>query len=689
MNRRGIWQLILMAQEGDRKAVDELFYMTYRSAYLIAYSLTNSKDVSLNIILDSYVDLLSNLSELDEAMDFFAALGLRIVNKVKKLSGTGKIVKIDKSDAEQANRWDPAAFTIHDFDTLPDVESDAPANKVIDELFLLDAGRRLCFLLFFYADVSTAEIAHALNLGEKDVSGALCSAVNKVLPAISEIQKSYVQLHHVTAESLLPWALRHNTAYSLHDEELSSFYSKLLLKLVDAGVLDTAMTDEETDDLIDIDLKDMDPLPEPGFFKSKAFVGLLIFAAFLLVAGGIFLGIKRVHEYNEMRAEIEKQTSRTTMQYSMSVVPTDNLIFSTEYDQTSEDVKTTDEEKTSETSTTETTTQPKEDYGGLSFIESGNNITITGYDNSKPVVSIPDKINGKTVTAISENAFFNSNVERITMPNTIKTIGAGAFYSCSSLRSIVISSGVTKLMENTFRGCSSLTDVTLPNSLDFISSQVFYKCSSLSRIVIPPSVTYLGDWAFANCSALTAITIPDGVTYVGKSLFYECEALERCTFSSASELTALNEWMFFSCKRLKSFAIPVKVTYIPANCFYGCSALERMTLSEKISAVDANAFTDCKNLTTVLIPGNVKKIDSSAFSGCEKLTSINLQNGTTYIGSNAFAGCSGLTTAIIPSSVTEIGQEAFKGCSSLTIHCPSGSYAESYAENNSIKYINT
>lgn len=675
-----------MAQEGDRKAVDELFYMTYRSAYLLAYSLTNSKAASMNIVLDSYVSLLSSLSELEEAMNFFAALGLRIVNQVKKLSGNGKLVDIEQRDAALTDGWNPADFVIYDFDTLPDVESDIPSNEVIDTLFKLDAGRRLCFFLFFYADISTAEIAHALDLGEEEVCGALCSAVNEVFPMISEIQKSYSQLHYVTIESLLPWALRHNTAFAPYDAELNSFYSKLLSKLVDAGVLDTAMTDEEADDLIDIDIKEMQPLPEPGFFKSKAFTGILIFAVFLLVIGGIFLGIQRVRDYNAMRAEIEQQTSRTTIKYSMSVIPTDNLIFSTEYGQT-EDGATTETETPTEAATTETTTKPSEDHGGLSFIESGNTITITGFDNSKTAVTIPEKMNGKTVTAISENAFFNSNVEKIAMPNTVKTIGAGAFYSCSSLKSIVISTGVTKLMENTFRGCSNLTSVTLPNSINFISSQAFYKCSSLSQIVIPPSVTYLGDWAFANCSALKTITIPDGVTYVGKSLFYECGALERCTFSSASELTALNEWLFFSCTSLKTFAIPSKVTYVPANCFYGCRALERMTLSGKISSVDASAFTDCSNLVSVAIPGNVKRIDSSAFSGCVKLTSLNLQSGTTFIGSNAFSGCEGLTTAIIPSSVTDIGAGAFTGCNSLTIHCPPGSYAESYAENNSIKYL--
>ncbi len=691
MNQRGVWQLVLMAQEGDRKAVDELFYMTYRSAYLVAYSVTKSKKASLDILLESYVSLLSGLSELDEAIDFFTALNLRVLERVKTLAGSDRLVRIDKHDAVMANDWHPEIFTVYDFETLPGIESDKPANDVLELFMKLDPGRSLCSLLFLYADLSTADIGRAVGVPELVVKGALCSSVQETMPLIEDIQEKYPQLGRLTPESVIPWSLRHNTAYSPDEAELKAFYVRLLERLVEANVLDTAMTEEDVDELIDIDIKDMKPLPAPGFLKSKAFSRLVIAAVFLLVIFGIYLGIERVRDYNSMRAEIEQQTRRTTIKYSMSVIPTDNLIFSTEYDQTSGETQdeTTQTEASTETTTNETTTKPPEDTGGLSYAESGSAVTIIGFDNSSTAVSIPETINDKPVTAIAENAFFNSIVETVSMPNTITSIGPGAFYSCTSLRSISVSSGVTKLMENTFRGCSSLTSVTLPNKLNFISSQAFYKCSALAQLVIPSSVTYLGDWAFANCSKLRTISVPDGVTYVGQSLFYECTALERVTFSSASQLTGLNEWMFFSCSSLKAFAIPAKVTYIPANCFYGCRGLERMTLSNKIAAVDANAFTDCTNLISVAIPGSVKKIDSGAFSGCIKLSQLNLQSGTTTIGPNAFSGCSGLISALIPASVTSIGVGAFSECVSLTIKCAPGSYAEGYAVSNSIKCITT
>ena len=58
------------------------------------------------------------------------------------------------------------------------------------------------------------------------------------------------------------------------------------------------------------------------------------------------------------------------------------------------------------------------------------------------------------------------------------------------------------------------------------------------------------------------------------------------------------------------------------------------------------------------------------------------------INNKAFAECENLTSVIIPSSVTTIAYDAFDGCSSLTtIYGTSGSYAQTFANNNSYTFI--
>ena len=82
------------------------------------------------------------------------------------------------------------------------------------------------------------------------------------------------------------------------------------------------------------------------------------------------------------------------------------------------------------------------------------------------------------------------------------SIGDNAFYSCSSLSSIVIPNSVTSIGDNVFSNSHSLSSIVIPNSVTSIGDNAFYSCSSLSSIVIPNSVTSIGDNAFYSCSCI-------------------------------------------------------------------------------------------------------------------------------------------------------------------------------------------
>ena len=77
----------------------------------------------------------------------------------------------------------------------------------------------------------------------------------------------------------------------------------------------------------------------------------------------------------------------------------------------------------------------------------------------------------------------------------------------SSIKTVVIESGVTSIGVSAFNGCNALTNVTIPNSVTRIEELAFDGCEGLTSVTIPNSVTSIGGHAFAYCDNLTYVNI--------------------------------------------------------------------------------------------------------------------------------------------------------------------------------------
>ena len=323
---------------------------------------------------------------------------------------------------------------------------------------------------------------------------------------------------------------------------------------------------------------------------------------------------------------------------------------------------------------------------------SGATYQYRGSDSYDYYYYIPSSLVSITITGenISDHAFYNcSNLTNIEISSNTTSIGDGAFYDCYSLTSIIIPSSVTHIGSSAFYGCSGLTDITIPNSVTSISPYAFDGCSNLATIyytgniadwckvnkqsalgsnvtslyindqrvegdlIIPAGVTSISNFTFYNCIDLTSITIPDSVTNIGGSSFYGCSNLTTVYY-----LGDLEGWNKIS--GLGNLMSNVTTLYINGQKVEG-----DLIIPDGVTSINDYAFYNCKDLTNVTIPSSVTNIGSSAFYNCNKLTNITIPSRVTNIGDSAFYNCDKLTNIAIPDKVTNIGRNAFYNCSKL------------------------
>ena len=267
---------------------------------------------------------------------------------------------------------------------------------------------------------------------------------------------------------------------------------------------------------------------------------------------------------------------------------------------------------------------------------------------------------------------YNGTEENVTIPKRCKIFGDNSINSCfenNITKKVKFQNGVTYINTFSFRGCANLEKVILPETLKSIGNFAFNNCDKLKEIEIPSSVTYLSICTFASCDSLNKVILHEGLTGIGNECFHYCKNLKTITLPDS--LTYISSSAFQE-SGLESINIPKNCENISSGPFAHCSSLKEITVDENnnyfVSIDNVLYSKDKKNLIqypagkedeSYNIFDETEIVGNSAFMGNSSLKLVNLGNSVRSIGEYSFMYCSNLENIKFSSSLKEIKYNCF------------------------------
>ena len=270
-----------------------------------------------------------------------------------------------------------------------------------------------------------------------------------------------------------------------------------------------------------------------------------------------------------------------------------------------------------------------------------NSVTSIGDNTFRECRSLTSVTIPSSVTSIGDWAFTDcSGLKKLAYPNTLDNIFLhnGINMSYDPQMAIVEDGFVFGPEKSSilFAPCSLKDEYTIPNSVTSIGKGAFSYCSRLTSVIIPNSVTSIGNNAFAGCTGLKKSAYPNTLTNPfsnGIAVAYDPqETIMEDGVMYGPEKSSI---LFVPHTYTGKYIIPNSVTSVGVSAFARCENLSSIEIGNSIKAIADNAFAEC-GLSKVVLPPTVESIGNSAFAGNAYLTEVAIGSNVKSISDKAF-----------------------------------------------------
>ena len=243
---------------------------------------------------------------------------------------------------------------------------------------------------------------------------------------------------------------------------------------------------------------------------------------------------------------------------------------------------------------------------------------------------------------IGETAFRRSALKKIILPDSVKSLGKGAFAYPVGMNVLVLSKGLEEIPDECFYHCNHLKSLEIPGNIRRIGKEAFYQARDMNSLKLPEGLESIGEGAFRTFidnvlvynshgrrySSLKKLEIPSSLRTLGSGAFAGCDAMTAVTFREPCSLEEIPDMCFALCTYLKEIRIPGSILRIGENAFRYCSALTKAILEEGTAETGSEVFRDCEKLKQLDLPASLTTIGNMFLDGKGSGVTVTVTEGS-------------------------------------------------------------